>query len=368
MASTWGSLEWGEGNFGEQGNITVPVTGIGGNPIAWGNSSFGSTSFGGTSNSIPLSLSEETVTGEINAGWGRLTWGENAWGIQGDVLVNGVGLDVGAGVGTVNAGAGVFTTGEQQNLNTGNVQAFGLALVPVTGEQQNLNTGNVSVDLVSNFSLTGIQLNVDLGTLDSYNEQGWGRDDWGTEVWGAQGIWASVDVTGESLGVSSGEQEAWGELTWGTYEWGGISVTDVDILTIASPTGQELTATEGIVDPSPDATVVGIGLTASVALGSVVEADANVTTTGNALEIAQGQAELDAVTIASITGQQLNTTLNSIVAGASALVLPTGSQANIALGNINIQSWQIVDTGTTVSYTEVSTGTSVTWNNIDTAA
>lgn len=368
MANSWGELAWGTNNWGEQSNVTVEVTGLGGNPIAWGNSSFGSTSFGGTSTSIPLSLSEETVTGEINAGWGRLTWGENAWGIQGDVLVNGVGLDVGAGVGTINAGAGVFTTGEQQNLNTGSVQAFGLAQVPVTGNQLNISQGDETIDLVSNFSLTGIQLNANLGTVDSYNEAGWGRDDWGTEVWGAQGIWETVTVSGESLGVSSGEQEAWGELTWGTYEWGGISVTDVDILTIASPTGIELTAAEGTVDPSPDATVVGIGLSASVAVGSVVEADANVTTTGNQVNIAQGQAELDAVTFANVTGQQLNTTLNSIVAGASAEIFPTGIQSNLALGNINIQSWQIVDTGTTVSYTEVSTGTSVTWNDIDTAA
>jgi len=38
------------------------------------------------------------------------------------------------------------------------------------------------------------------------------------------------------------------------------------------------------------------------------------------------------------------------------------------LGSINIQSWQFVDTGTTVNYIEVSTGTSVNWNIIDTAA
>ena len=87
-----------------------------------------------------------------------------------------------------------------------------------------------------------------------------------------------------------------------------------------------------------------------------------------ALGLGQGQAELEAVTIASITGQQLDTSLNSAVAGASAEVFPTGIQANITVGNANIQAWQIVDTGTSVAYTEVSTGTSVTWNEIDTAA
>jgi len=76
-----------------------------------------------------------------------------------------------------------------------------------------------------------------------------------------------------------------------------------------------------------------------------------------ALGLGQGQAELEAVTIAEITGQQLNTSLNNAVAGASAQVFPTGNQLTITSGSINVQSWQIVDTGI-----------SVTWNDIDTAA
>jgi hypothetical protein len=122
-------------------------------------------------------------------------------------------------------------------------------------------------------------------------------------------------------------------------------------------TGNGLTVEEGIVDPSPDATVVGIGLSASIAVGSVVEADANVSITGIALEIAQGQAELDAVTFAVLTGQELEIALNSVVAGASAEVSPTGIELTITTGSINIQAWQIVNTGSDVN-----------WNIIDTAA
>ena len=87
-----------------------------------------------------------------------------------------------------------------------------------------------------------------------------------------------------------------------------------------------------------------------------------------ALGLGQGQAELEAVTIANVTGQALEVGLRNAVAGASAEIFPTGVQANIALGNEVSQIWRFVDTGTTVSYTEVSTGTSVTWNDIDTAA
>jgi len=360
MANTWGSLAWGEGNFGEQGNITVPVTGIGGNPIAWNSGAFGSSSFGGTSNSIPLSLSEETVTGEINAGWGRLTWGENAWGIAGDVLVQGVGLASGIGLGTITAGADIDVNGQQQNLSIGDPTITTATEIFLDQNPlPNLTITEGTVDAAPDAEVTGNQLNIGVGTVTAFNEQGWGRDDWGTEVWGAQGIWTSVSLTGFDLGISSGEQETWGQDEWGatTTEWGGNSVTEVGILTIASPTGQELTAAEGTVDPSPDATVLGIGLTAGVALGSVIEADANVTITGIGLEIAQGQAELDANTIPDITGQQLNTSLNSAVAGASAEVRPTGVGLTITSGSINVQSWQIVDTGTNVN-----------WNIIDTAA
>ena len=112
----------------------------------------------------------------------------------------------------------------------------------------------------------------------------------------------------------------------------------------------------GAVDPEPDESLDGQQV--NIALGEeTITADANVTTTGVGLEIAQGQAELDAVTIAEITGQQLNTSLNSAIAGASAEIFPTGNQLTITSGSINVQSWQIVDTGN-----------SVTWNEIDTAA
>jgi hypothetical protein len=75
------------------------------------------------------------------------------------------------------------------------------------------------------------------------------------------------------------------------------------------------------------------------------------------LEIAQGTAILDALTPVNVTGQRLNISLNSIVAGASAEVDPTGNALTITSGSINVQSWQIVDTGSNVN-----------WNIIDTAA
>jgi hypothetical protein len=378
MANAWGELSWNSGLWGEQSNAIGAPTGLAlnssqgttaGYPFpGWGSLSWSSGVWGNVQNSgielTGLDLTTNSgnvgISGEINEGWGRLTYGENAWGIAGDVLVTGIGLNVGIGTGSVTIDVQPELSGEQQNLSIGDPTITTATEIFLDQNPlPNLTIAKGTVDAAPDAEVTGNQLNVGVGTVTAFNEQGWGRDDWGTEVWGAQGIWISVSLTGFDLGVTSGVQETWGQDEWGatTTEWGGNSVTDVDILTNAAVTGIELTAAEGIVDPSPDATVIGIGLTAGVAVGSVVEADANVTITGIGLEIAQGQAELDAVTIASITGQQLNTSLNNAVAGASAEVFPTGNELTITSGSINVQSWQIVDTGTNVN-----------WNIIDTAA
>ena len=307
-------LPWGSNNWGDLSDATVAPTGLG----------------------LTSSLNSVTVDAELNVGWGRLSWGENGWGIGGDVLVTGIGLNVGIGTGTVKIDVGPEVTGEQLNLNTGTVTAFGLAEVFPTGEQLNLSTG--TVDPAPDVMLTGIGLTGTTGTLEGYNEEGWGRTYWGEEVWGASGFWAFANTTGIQINAS-------------------VGTVDAKPVTIAEPLGIGLTAEEGTVDPSPDATVVGIGLTAGIAVGSVIQADANVTITGIGLEIAQGQAESEAVTIANAFPQQINTALGTLVAGASAEVPLTGNELTTTPGNINIQAWQIVDTGTNVN-----------WNDIDTAA
>lgn len=445
MANTWGSLKWGEGDFGEQSNVTVPVTGIGGNPVAWNSGTFGSASFGGQSNSIPLILSEETVSGqintgwgrqswgelawgisgtllttgqqinlstgnltasgEINTGWGRLTWGENAWGAAGDVVLSGNSLSVTSegnqigfgelawsayntkwgGLGSVSIAIGqqVNVSGQQLNISQGEEGATGTTVAYLTNTNLGLNSNIGSVDPEPDVSLTGIGLNTNLGTVTAYNEQGWGRDRWGEEVWGAQGIWAFAELNNTNLGLelTSGIQETWGQDEWGasTTEWGGNSVTDVDISvtvqlnTIYDPgwgyvawgnqTWGESTEDmalampqPGNVDPEPDVSITGNQL--NIALGEeTITASANVSLTSLSLEIAQGQAELDALTPVNVTGQQLNSSVGTAVAGASAEIFPTGIGLTISVNSINVQSWQIVDTGA-----------NVTWNIIDTAA
>jgi len=382
MANTWGSLKWGEGNFGEQSNVTVPVTGIGGNPVAWNSGAFGSASFGGTSNSIPLSLSEESVTVEVNQGWGRLAFGEENWGETGNAVpISGNALSTSithpddawgelgwsayntrwGGESSVNIAINqeINVSGQQLNISQASL-AVDIA-VEVFPSGLGLTTNLGSLDPAPDAEVTGQQLNTSIGDVLAYNRQGWGRYYWGEEEWGASGLWDFVQLTNTNLGlgVTSGIQETWGQDEWGasTTEWGGNSVTDVDIKTYAAVSGIELSLAEGVVDPSPDATVTGIGMTVGLGLGTVT-ANANTgVLTGQQLNIAQGTAELEAVTFANVTGQQLNSSVGTAVAGASAEIFPTGIGLTLSVNSINVQSWQIVNTGS-----------SVTWNIIDTAA
>jgi hypothetical protein len=298
MANAWGELSWNTGPWGEQGNATVALTGIG----------------------LTTDLGQRES-------WGQLGWNatNTEWG--------------GSYVPEIAIGQQINVTGQQQNLSL-NSPNIDIAVEVFLNQNPlpNLTIAEGTVDPAPDVMLTGIGLTASSGTVDAYNEEGWGRDTWGSEVWGASGFWAFAPVTGIGLTANLG-------------------TVDAKPVTIASPAGIGLTVEEGIVDPSPDATVVGIGLTASIAVGSVVEANADVSITGIGLEIAQGQAELDAVTFAVLTGQELEIALNSAVAGASAEVSPTGNQLTISVGSINVQSWQIVNTGSDVN-----------WNIIDTAA
>ena len=358
MANTWGSLKWGEGNFGDQANVTEQVTGVQNNIAlnsvdsypnqGWGSDFWGSENWGESALDVTLTGQQQNITvAHGDVGFGQLAWSayNTRWGGESSVNI------------AINQEINV--SGQQLNISQASLVVD--IAVEVFPSGLGLTTNLGSLDPAPDAEVTGQQLNTSLGSLTVYNEQGWGRDRWGTEVWGAEGIWASVQLTNTNLGlgVTSGIQETWGQDEWGasTTEWGGNSVTDVDIKTFAAVSGIELSLAEGVVDPSPDATVTGIGMTVGLGLGTVT-ANANTgILTGQQLNIAQGTAELDAVTFANVTGQQLNSSVGTAVAGASAEIDPTGIGLTLSVNSINVQSWQIVDTGSNVN-----------WNIIDTAA
>jgi hypothetical protein len=106
-----------------------------------------------------------------------------------------------------------------------------------------------------------------LGSADAFNNEGWGRLSWNSLVWGQDFEDITIQVT------TPGRATTWGYDVWGDAEWGQITGIDTDL----------------------------------------------------------GSADLTVSVDASITGEQLNTTVNNVVSGTSALVTPSVPAPNSSI-------------------------------------
>jgi len=279
------------------------------------------------------------------------SWSQNSWGENSDVFVLLTGQNLNSSLGTV-------TTTEEINTGWGRlgfgVQDWGTTGISVTtsvtGSQINLSLGDESVDILTIASPTGIVLEFALSGVDPSPDAF------------ASGTQIPIQV-GTPFIIADSELSVTGqEITL------ALGTAESDALTIASPTGLELvTPTPGTVEVGGIAEVPVFGNALTIAEGTVDPAP-DVALTGQQLNMNMGTAIGNAVTFAGVTGLELSTTTGTLSFTISGSVLLTGNQLNIALGNEVSQVWTIVDTGTSVAYTEVSTGSNVSWNVIDTAA
>lgn len=334
-SNTWSALSWNAGQWNDQTDIDFIPTGINLTTAlnsvdafpneGWGSDRWGVENWGESGLKITVTGNSLTTTiGGPAFDWGESSWNssELSWGGFSNVTValgqqvdiTGIGLTV-----ALNSVTEVIT-----------VDAFpsGIQLTTTTGE----------VDIDPDANVTGIELTSATGTLLGYNRQGWGRFYWGEEVWNGDGIAATTSVTGQELTLTLDSVTAQANA-------------DVSI------TGEILTVTEGEVDPSPDATVTGIGMTCDLAVGTVIIGTANVDVTGTQLTIALNSVEAEAITFADVTGIALTLDLGTAFGGASVEVDITGNMLTISQNSASVQSW-----------TKINTGTVVTWTEIDTAA
>ena len=250
-----------------------------------------------------------SLTTEINSGWGRVAWGEQDWG-------------------TTGISQTVALTGSQVNLSLGN-ESIDVSVTPIlSGQQLNWTVG--TVDPEPDESLVGQQLNLNLGSPFIQAD-------------------ANLTLTGNGLVIAQGD-ESIDNITFASITGIGLAAQNPGSVVVGGianvpVSGNQINVEEGVVDPGPD--VVLPSVQANLSLGTAV---------------------LDANTLVDVTGQQLGLNTGTLTFTITGSVQLTGNRINIALGNENIQSWQFVDTGTTVAYTEVSIGSSVTWNEVDTAA
>ena len=377
MASTWGSNTWSSNSFGSDNNI-ISVTGIGATfslgdessqanadviptslPITanQGNENIviattgdptgiGATFSLGTADAGPDAMVTglDTVTASVGTvdaynieGWGRQQWNTFAWGITGSLLTTGEEATANVGsIAQVTGNASVIPTGIPITSSLGDESieiSFEIELGSF-GLTSNLGTADAGPDAM----LEGIGATGSVGSVEAYNLEGWGRYFYGQFEWGATGEWDIVPVTGISLSANVGSLAV-------------VADANTDV------TGEAMTAEEGTVDPAPDAEVTGIGFDASLAIGTVVIGEANVTVVGEGFAAGLGVGTLDAVSFIDVTGIGMSADLGSPFIKGFANVTLTGFGLTMAEG-----------TNRTLIWNQVNTGTAPTWTEVDTAA
>ena len=218
-SGTWGAGTWGQNQWNDLADPSFTVTG----------------------QALTASLGNETSSTEVNVGWGRVEWGKQAWGIAGTLIAPGDAVTANLGSVTTSAGANTGpSTNNNQTLTTGlgTVTAFGLAQVTPTGFPLTNSLG--TVDAGPDAMAVGDAVVASLGTVEAFNNEGWGRLGWSINDWGDAGSSVQVDVTGIAMTAALGTPT---EIT-------GDATIVANTLNVAQ-------LTLGQVDPAPDAAVTG---------------------------------------------------------------------------------------------------------------
>ena len=305
-SGTWGAGVWGQNQWNDLADPTFTVTGI----------------------ALSASLGDETTVGEINLGWGRLGWNEQAWGIAGTFIATGDAVT--ATLGSVVASIDV-STGPSTNNNQLITTALGSTTIDI--QTKVFPTGNAltaaegTADAGPDAMATGIAMSMGLGTVDAFNQTGWGRQGWNVNAWGVEGQFANVTLTGIAMTAAAG-----------TLGMTGNANLTLNTLNVAQ-------ASLGIVDPAPDAGVTGNLITAN--LGTAVgQAGAGATPSGIAMTAGLG-------TVTAVPGQEIVPTGFPVEARLSSAfnilihvdVQVTGFDLTMNQGSGSALIWNEVNTG-----------------------
>ena len=254
----WGGKQWSINEWGELTDVTVSLTG----------------------QELTSSLGTETVEAILNRGWGRQVWGGAAWGIGGSVLPDGQQLQTTLASVTVtneiNIGWGglAWGVGEWGDLANPDIIQTGIAMTS--------NTQDVSITADANVDATGSEITS--GTDGAVGGTSVDLIPTGEELTSnTDGVFAGELVTVE---VSSPSNDEWGTDYWGAGQFGvgdGITIIAAQPTLVGTAnielTSNQLSISEGTVDPAPDAMVTGVGMTIASAVGTVT-ADGSVNVTG----------------------------------------------------------------------------------------
>jgi len=304
-SGTWSAGFWGQNQWNDLADPTFTVTGV----------------------ALTASLGDETTVGEINTGWGRAGWNDFAWGIVGNLIAPGQAITAALGtpVASIDVSTGPGTNNNQlitTTLNSVTIDIVGKVFPVGIAMTSNLGAADAGPDAMA----TGNAMSMGLGTIDAFNQTGWGRQGWNVNAWGVEGQFANVDVTGIAMTAAAGNLSLKGE-----------SVVLLNTLNVAQ-------ATLGNVDPAPDANFTGLPMIAT--LGTAVgQAGAGATPTGIAMTAGLGTA-------VGVPGQNIVPTgfpLNNQLAGVTVRIhidiQLTGLGLTMNQGSGNALIWNEVNTG-----------------------
>lgn len=366
MANAWNELTWSIGNYGEQNNATVSVSGVS-----------ASTSIG----------TDFTITTTVDFGWSRKEWGTFAWGIQGTLLATGSSATATTGTLTTQADGLVEPTtvsatfsidqvttridnevipdGVTLQTFIGNEGTEGNATVIPTGASATTNTGQATIDPTF---LIG---------------EGWGRDTFGNLAWGVNYSVIAAGPNGLSASIVTGNEDAFTDIIV-EVESAGQLQTAIEPVGTSANSDTEIAAGELLTTGIGDVTVTGTasfevnGISSSVEIG---EAEAGllieVPVTGVALTTNIGNSDQIGTATVDLTGISLSTNLGTITPISS--YKPGSALATISAGQVTvIGTGVVIPTGVTltmstispniIAWAEVDTGTNVVWSDVDIAA
>jgi len=307
MASgTWNTGSWGQNQWNDNANPTPIVTGFG----------------------MSAALGDESSSTEVNVGWGRQEWGLQGWGIAGTTIPTGISASFSLGTVTTTADANTGPSTNNNQLLTaalGSVTATGIAEVPVTGFALTNSLG--IVDAGPDAMAVGDAVVASLGTVEAFNNEGWGRLGWSINDWGDAGSSVQADVSGIAMTAALGTPT---EIT-------GDATIVANTLNVAQ-------LTLGVVDPAPDAAVTGNFMIG--ALGTLgFQGDVAPTITGFGLSANLGNETVDLNQQVNVTGNPLLARVASVSGFTDVTATFNGFGLTTTVGSGNALIWNEINTG-----------------------
>jgi len=308
MASgTWSTGFWGQNQWNDSANPTFTLTGV--------------------SLSGVIGTTTE-VAGEINTGWGRIEWGINAWGEFGTALPTGIAASF--SIGTIAIQIDVTATNSTNNNQT-LTAGLGSLFIDIQGKVfptgLTMSGTLANADAGPDAMLTTNHASMSLGTIDAYNQTGWGRQQWNVNAWGVEGQYATAIPTGIAMNANIGTLTAVGT--------GGVILNTLNIAA----------ATLGVVDPAPDA-----GVTGNFMIGAIgqlgMQGDVPQDVTGIAMSAGLGSVVVVPGQEVALTGLPGLARVASVTPIIHVDVLLTGNALTISQGSGSALIWNEVNTGT----------------------